>query len=94
MLDLRSGVADGAHGWVTGRAGLWGVPPTWVWVVGFSLQILKHPTSICDTGVNIIIVNYWYVFLLINKDIIIIMIIIIVYSVQIALYSHEFSFFC
>ena len=29
-----------------------GVPPTWVWVVGFSPQILEHPTSICDTGVN------------------------------------------
>ena len=23
-----------------------------VWVVGFSPQILEHPTSICDTGVN------------------------------------------
>ena len=40
-------------------AGLWvgqaygGVPPTWVWVVGVSPQILEHPTSICDTGVNI-----------------------------------------
>ena len=29
-----------------------GVPPTWVWVVGVSPQILEHPTSICDTGVN------------------------------------------
>ena len=27
-----------------------GVPPTWVWVVGVSPQILEHPTSICDTG--------------------------------------------
>ena len=39
-------------------AGLWvgqangGVPLTWVWVVGVSPQILEHPTSICDTGVN------------------------------------------
>ena len=47
-----SGVAGGARGWVAGRAGLWGVPPTWVWVVGVSPQILEHPTSICDTGVN------------------------------------------
>ena len=30
-----------------------GVPPTWVWVVGVSPQILEHPTSICDTGVNV-----------------------------------------
>jgi len=49
---LGSGAAGGAHGWVVGRAGLWGVPPTWVWVVGVSPQILEHPTSICDTGVN------------------------------------------
>ena len=34
------------------RAGLWGVPPTWVWVVGTSPQILEYPTSICKTGVN------------------------------------------
>jgi len=52
VLDLGSGVAGGARGWVAGRAGLWGVPPTWVWVVGVSPQILEHPTSICDTGVN------------------------------------------
>ena len=52
VLDLGSGVVGGAHGWVAGRAGLWGVPPTWVWVVGTSAQILEHPTSICDTGVN------------------------------------------
>ena len=52
MLDLGSGVVGGAHGWVAGRAGLWGVPPTWVWVVGFSPQILEHPTSICNTGIN------------------------------------------
>ena len=32
-----------------------GVPPTWVWVVGVSPQILEHPISICDTGVN----NYY-----------------------------------
>ena len=52
MLDLWSGVAGGARGWVAGRAGLWGVPPTWVWVVEVSPQILEHPTSICDTGVK------------------------------------------
>ena len=52
MLDLGSGVAGGAHDWVAGRAGLWGIPPNWVWVVGFSPQILEHPTSICDTGVK------------------------------------------
>ena len=52
MLDLGSGVAGGARGWVADRAGLGGVPPTWVWVVGVSPQILEHPTSICDTGVN------------------------------------------
>ena len=52
---MGSGVAGGARAWVTGWAGLWGVPPTWVWVVGFSPQILEHPTSICDTGVNSII---------------------------------------
>ena len=52
MLDLESGVAGGARGWVAGWAGLWGVPPTRVWVVGVSLQILAHPNSICDTVVN------------------------------------------
>ena len=52
MLDLGSGVAVGARGWVAGRAGLWGVPLVWVWVVGTSPQILEHPTSICDTGVK------------------------------------------
>ena len=26
VLDLGSGVADGARGWVAGRAGLWGCP--------------------------------------------------------------------
>ena len=52
MLDLGSGGVGGARGWVAGRAGLWGVPLTWVWVVGVSPQILEHPTSICDTGVK------------------------------------------
>ena len=47
----------GARGWVPGRAGLWGVPRTWVWVVGTSPQILGHPTSICDTGVNVKVNN-------------------------------------
>ena len=60
MLDLGSGVAGGARGWVAGRAGLWGVPLTWVWVVGFSprslstqppfaTQVLTYFT--CDTEV-------------------------------------------
>ena len=35
---MGSGVAGGARGWVAGRAGLWGVPPTWVWVVGLHLM--------------------------------------------------------
>ena len=35
-----------------GRAGLWGVPPSWVWVVGLRPQILEHPNSISDTAVN------------------------------------------
>ena len=48
------GMAGGARGWVAGWAGLWGVPPTWVWVVGFSPQILEHPTSISATGVNLL----------------------------------------
>ena len=52
LLVLGYGVAGGARGWVAGRAGLWGVPPTWVWVGGTSPQILEHPTSICDTGFN------------------------------------------
>ena len=46
-------MAGGARGWVAGRAGLWGVRATWVWVVGVSPQILEHPTSICNTGVNV-----------------------------------------
>ena len=41
MAGLRVGQAYG------------GVPPTWVWVVGVSPQILEHPTSICDTGVKV-----------------------------------------
>ena len=52
MLDLRSGVVGGTPGRVAGRVGLWGVPPPLVWVVGTSPQILEHPTSIYDTGVN------------------------------------------
>ena len=51
------GWRGGARGWVAGWAGLWGVPPTWVWVVGFSPQILEHPTSICDTGVKCILAS-------------------------------------
>ena len=53
VWGLGSGVAGGARGWVAGWAGLYSVPRTWVWVVGFSPQILEHPTSICNTGVNI-----------------------------------------
>ena len=47
-------------GWWAGLvAGLWvgqayGVFHR-VWVVGFSLQILEHPTSICNTGVKCIL---------------------------------------
>ena len=52
VLDLGSGVAGGARGWVAGRAGLWGVTLTWVWVVGVSPQILEHPTPTWDTGVK------------------------------------------
>ena len=70
-LDLGSGVAGGARGWVAGRAGLWGVPPTWVWVVGFSPQIVEHPTSICNTGVKcILLISNHMIFLVqfgINK---------------------------
>ena len=53
QCDGGSGVPGRARGWVVGRAGLWGVPLSWVWVVGFSPQILEHPTPICNTGVNI-----------------------------------------
>ena len=55
---MGSGEVGGARCWVAGRAGLQGVPPTWLWVVGFSLQILKHPTTICDTGVNVLFCFY------------------------------------
>ena len=58
MLDLGSGVAGGACGSVADRAGLWGVPLTWVWLVGTSPQILEHPTSICDTGFNIYLSDF------------------------------------
>ena len=33
-------MAGGARGWVVGRAGLWGVLPTWVWVGGTSPWLL------------------------------------------------------
>ena len=55
VLVLGSGVVGGALGWVAGWAGLWGVPPTFVWVVGFSPQIPEHPTSICDTIISVLI---------------------------------------
>ena len=47
-LGWRAGLVAGLR---VGQA-YGGVPPTWVWVVGVSPQILEHPTSICDTGVN------------------------------------------
>ena len=34
------GMAGGARDWVVGRAGLWGVLPTWVWVGGASPWLL------------------------------------------------------
>ena len=40
VSPLNSLFTGGARGWVAGRTGLWGVPPTWVWVVGVSPQIL------------------------------------------------------
>ena len=52
VLDLGSEAMGRTCGWVAVRAGLWGVPPTWVWVVGFSHQILENPTSICNTGIK------------------------------------------
>ena len=33
-------MAGGARGWVVGRAGLWGVLLTWVWVGGTSPWLL------------------------------------------------------
>ena len=47
-LEWRAGLVAGLR---VGQA-YGGVPPTWVWVVGVSPQILEHPTSICDTGVK------------------------------------------
>ena len=35
-LGWRAGLVDGLRG----RAGLWGVPPTWIWAVGFSPRSL------------------------------------------------------
>ena len=47
----------GACGWVVGRAGLWGVLPTCVWVGSACTSPLVpgHPISIYDIGVNIIL---------------------------------------
>ena len=43
----------GARGWVAGRAGSWGVLPTWVWVGRLPAPLAPgHPTSICNIGVN------------------------------------------
>ena len=47
-LGWRAGLVAGLR---VGQA-YGGVPPTWVWVVGVSPQILEHPTSVRDTGVN------------------------------------------
>ena len=44
-------------GLIAGRAGLWGVSPSWVWVVRTSPQILEQPTPFCDTGVKSIIME-------------------------------------
>ena len=52
MFGLALGLVGRAHGWVAGRAGLWGVLPTRVWVGGTSPQVPEHPTSICDAGIN------------------------------------------
>ena len=41
-----------ACGWAAGRAGLWGVLLTRVWVGGTSPQVPEHLTSICDAGIN------------------------------------------
>ena len=41
-----------ARGWVAGRAGLWRVRPTRVWVGGTSPEVPEHPTSICDAVVK------------------------------------------
>ena len=54
VMGLGLGLAGGARGWVAGRAGLWGVLP------GFgdtSPQAPGHPTSICDIGVNLVIIG-------------------------------------
>ena len=52
MLGLGLGVAGGASGWVVGRAGFWGVLATWVRGPGSSPQVLRHSTSMCNSGVN------------------------------------------
>ena len=52
-MGLGLGVAGGARGWVAGKAGFWGVLATWV--RGRQLgspQVLRHPTSLCNSGVN------------------------------------------
>ena len=53
MLGLGLGLAGGACGWVAVRAGLWGVLPRFGFR-GTSPQARRHPTSICDSGVNTI----------------------------------------
>ena len=45
-------VAGGACDWVVGRAGSWGVLPTWVGVDSISPLAPGHPTFICFIGIN------------------------------------------
>ena len=54
MLGLGLGVAGRASGWVVDRAGFWGVLATWVnqGLGSSSPQVLRHPTSMCDSGIN------------------------------------------
>ena len=52
MLGLGLGVVAGASGWVAGRAGFWVFLLLGLGVGGSSLQVLRHPTSMCDSAVN------------------------------------------
>ena len=46
------GLAGGARGWVTGRAGSWVFYQLGFGVGGSSPHVPGHPTSMCDLGVN------------------------------------------
>ena len=48
-------VAGRARGWVAGRAGFWGVLATWVrgWRLHSLGSTCRHPTSMCDSGINL-----------------------------------------